>query len=143
MVDIGSDLSCFIQFLAGHHYWFAAIALAVFAGSILQQHALGCKGMYKEFRVSFQAGLLSDGFLAAARTEKSLEAPAALFLQTYAYPFVSMSSDFAVYSFGFSILLSVYSVMGATYDLLYVGSLKELEQLEQEEYSELRSFCTA
>ena len=49
-----------------------------------------------------------------------------------------MSSDFAVYSFSFSILLSVYSVAGAAYELLYVGSLKELEK---HEYSELRNLA--
>ena len=130
-----------VTFLPAGHRWFGAMALGILLWSVGQQVAENSlKTMYSEAVASISAGMLSDGFLKLTRSEKSVEAPLSLMLQVYAFPYVSISSTYAVASFSLSILMSIYTISGAVYKLLYLDLLPvvasgQREALREESYA--------
>ncbi|CAE7228041.1 unnamed protein product [Symbiodinium sp. CCMP2592] len=133
-LDFLLDSSCVATFFLAGHRFFGAVALAILLWSAGQQaanHSL--KEMYSEAVESISAGMLSDGFMKVTRSEKSVEAPLSLMLQVYAYPYVSISSTYAVASFSLSILMSIYTVSGAAYKLLYLDLLPVVASGQREE----------
>ncbi|CAE7662940.1 unnamed protein product [Symbiodinium sp. CCMP2456] len=124
-VDFALDLSCMVTFFSAGHYYFGSVALVIFTWSLGQQVS-GHQGFgfwSTEVSASINAGMLSDELVKITRTEKSVEAPLSLMLQTYTFIYVSISSPFALISFSLSILMSIYTIAGAVYRLLYLDML--------------------
>ncbi|CAE7921458.1 unnamed protein product [Symbiodinium necroappetens] len=140
-LDFLLDSSCVVTFFLAGHRWFGAVAFGILLWSVGQQVAENSlKTMHSEAVASISAGMLSDGLLKLTRSEKSVEAPLSLMLQVYAFPYVSISSRYAVASFSFSILTSIYTISGAVYKLLYLDLLPvvasgQREVLREESYA--------
>ena len=138
-LDFLLDSNCVVTFFLAGHRWFGAMALGILLWSAWQQLAENSlKTMYSDASIS--AGMLSDGLLKVTRSEKSVEAPLSLMLQVYAFVYVSISSEYAVASFSFSILMSIISISGAVYKLLYLDLLPlvasgQREALREESYA--------
>ncbi|CAE7214259.1 unnamed protein product [Symbiodinium sp. CCMP2456] len=133
-LDFLLDSSCVATFFLAGHRFFGAVALGILLWSVGQQVAdHSVHAIYSEAVASIRAGVLSDGFMKVTRFEKSVEAPLSLMLQVYAYPYVSISSTYAVASFSLSIFMSIYTVSGAAYKLLYLDLLPVVASGQREE----------
>ena len=129
LVDVLSDLNCITTFFWNKHYLFGVFALLVLVASSVQQlRQSGPKVLWAEYKESLSAGYPTDRFLAFSFTEKSVEAPLSLLLQFYTFPFVT-GDVWALYTFSFSMLLSLYSITDAAYALFHLDMFDELVKL--------------
>ena len=114
-LDVILDMNGILQYLLTGNFMFSAGSAIIFFTSLHQQVARG--GVQKLWNATLESvklGQSTDDLQKIMLSEKALEAPLQLFLQFYAFPFVT-SSRVAVLSFIFSLFLSLKSVAEATY----------------------------
>jgi hypothetical protein len=118
LLDVLSDINGIMQFIRTGNLWFAAVSTSIFVFSGWQQVRRGALQRVLRASVeSFQHGKASDELELILLSEKSVEAPLQLYLSYYSFPFIT-SSQFAIYSFFFSMSLSVKSLAEAAYFLV-------------------------
>jgi len=118
LLDVLSDINGIMQFIRTGNRWFAAVSSSIFVFSGWQQVRRGALQRVLRASVeSFQHGKASDELELILLSEKSVEAPLQLYLSYYSFPFIT-SSQFAIYSFFFSMSLSVKSLAEAAYFLV-------------------------
>ena len=129
VVDFVSDLNCMGTFFGESTTSLVSLRSSYLWLSGMQQlRQSGPKVLWEEYQVSLSAGYPTDRFLAFSFTEKSVEAPLSLLLQFYTFPFVT-GDLWAVYSFSFSMLLSLYTITDAAYVLIHLDMFDELVKL--------------
>eukprot|EP00435_Cladocopium_sp_Y103_P050888 s1251_g15.t1 len=118
LLDVLSDINGIMQFIRTGNLWFAAVSTSIFVFSGWQQVRRGALQRVLRASVeSFLHGKASDELELILLSEKSVEAPLQLYLSYYSFPFIT-SSQFAIYSFFFSMGLSVKSLAEAAYFLV-------------------------
>lgn len=135
MLDVVSDVNGIVQFVLTGNFKFAAISSLVFIYSAGQQIASG--GIQKFLRAlgpSLAACQPTDELQALMLSEMTVEAPLQFMLQFYTFTYV-LSSDWATYSFVFSLLLSLLSVTDTAYQLIQL----ELIQVQALHLAEVES----
>ena len=114
-LDVILDMNGILQYLLTGNFMFSAGSAIIFFTSLHQQVSRGAfQKLWNATLESVKLGQSTDDLQKIMLSEKSVEAPLQLLLQFYAFPFVT-SSRVAVYSFAFSLLLSLKSVAEATY----------------------------
>ena len=133
-LDVVLDMNGVVQYILTGNYIFAAVSGMIFLASLSQQLSRGAiLKLWNATCESLKNSQSTDDLEMIMLSEKSVEAPLQLLLQFYAFPFVT-SSDVAVFSFLFSLLLSLKSVAEATYCL---AELKLHSALVTQEYESL------
>ena len=118
LVDVIVDINGILQFIRTGNLWFATASTGIFFFSGWQQIRRGAfQRVLRASLDSFQHGKASDELELILLSEKAVEVPLQLMMQYYSFPFIT-SSQFAIYSFFFSISLSVKSMAEAAYHLI-------------------------
>eukprot|EP00438_Fugacium_kawagutii_P021364 Skav220326 [mRNA] locus=scaffold972:275191:276114:- [translate_table: standard] len=116
--DVFLDLNGILQFILTGNFQFAIVSTGIFAMSIAQQLRRGILHKFWQAAIeSMHRAHATDDLEVIMLSEKSVEAVTQLMLQYYAFYFVT-SSEFAVWSFLFSMALSLRSVADAVYYLI-------------------------
>eukprot|EP00435_Cladocopium_sp_Y103_P072040 s278_g39.t1 len=133
-LDVGLDVNGILQYVLTGNFKFAAVSAMIFCMSLHQQVARGAiSKLWNATLKSLKIGESTDDLEKIMLSEKAVEAPLQLFLQFYAFPFVT-ASEVAVFSFLCSLALSLKSVAEATY---WLAELKLHNALVAQEYESL------
>eukprot|EP00435_Cladocopium_sp_Y103_P025914 s545_g6.t1 len=139
LFDLGSDGSCFVQFIMTDQPGFAAaqaaIVLVAAATEVRRGSPRELLEAFKDFR---KTGVPSDKFLSIIQAEQSLEAPLSFLLQYYSAFFTS-GSEMAFLNLCFSIAISLYGISKGVYDNLHLDmedAFDAAELLDQDSASE-------
>eukprot|EP00435_Cladocopium_sp_Y103_P011670 s4584_g3.t1 len=133
-LDFLLDVNATVQFVLTGNYLFAGVSAGIFFLSLSQQVAHGAvQKLVSATCESLKLGQSTDDLEIIMLSEKAVESPLQLLLQFYAFPFVT-ASEFAVFSFILSLLLSLKSVAEATY---WLAELKLHDALVKPEYESL------
>ena len=111
------DLNGILQFVLTGNFMFAIVSAGIFAMSIIQLHRGFVQKFWQAAIESMHRGQASNDLEAAMLSVQSTEAATQLMLQYYAFQFVT-SSQFAIWSFLFSMALSLKGVAEAVYYLI-------------------------
>eukprot|EP00438_Fugacium_kawagutii_P021363 Skav220325 [mRNA] locus=scaffold972:268049:269023:- [translate_table: standard] len=134
VLDVFLDLNGNLQYVLTGNFQFALVSAGIFAMSTAQQLRRGVlHKFWQAASESMQRAHATDDLQVIMLSEKSTEAATQLMLQYYAFQFVT-SSELAIWSFLFSMALSLKGVAEAAY---YLVELDLYHKIAQKEYEQL------